>query len=94
MSNFRNLEFLIHLCADERVDVMRGTWFFCANSEPVEEGIATQIETEHFGEFGGQEITEETTSRKGPKPGDCTWSYEAATIPSLKRLFLVQGSQL
>ncbi|XP_038074819.1 phospholipase DDHD1-like [Patiria miniata] len=53
--------------SDEKVDVMRGTWFYYANSEPLEEGIATQIETEHFAEFGGQKITEETQPKKGPK---------------------------
>ncbi|XP_022095658.1 phospholipase DDHD1-like [Acanthaster planci] len=53
--------------SDEKVDVMRGTWFYYGNSEPLEESIASQIETEHFAEFGGQKIVEEAQPKKGPK---------------------------
>ncbi|XP_071789031.1 phospholipase DDHD1-like [Asterias amurensis] len=53
--------------SDETVDVMRGTWFYQCNLEPLDESIATQIETEHFAEFGGQKTTVDAPPTKAAK---------------------------
>ena len=58
------------ICTDETVDAMRGTWFYQCNSEPLDESIATQIETEHFAEFGGQKTTVDAPPTKAAKQGN------------------------
>ncbi|XP_072032458.1 phospholipase DDHD1-like isoform X2 [Amphiura filiformis] len=44
---------------DDAVDVLRGTWFYHSNQEPIDDNIAQQIETEHVKRFGGQTIVAE-----------------------------------
>ena len=69
------------LSTDESVDVMRGTWFYYGNSEPLDENIAIQIETEHFAEFGGQTISADTPPAKGPKKGNSMYSFTYPIVP-------------
>ena len=56
--------------------IMRGTWFYDHTWQPVEDGYATQIETEYLGKFLGHRLNEETDqSQKGSKTGKtCTLS--------------------
>ncbi|XP_063958052.1 phospholipase DDHD1-like [Lytechinus pictus] len=37
--------------SDDTVDVMRGTWFYSSGTEPIEEGMANDIEKEHLDLF-------------------------------------------
>ena len=64
---------------DDNEDVLRGTWFYQSNGEPIDDTVALQIETEHVKRFGGQKITpdplpppdvKQTKSAKPPKEGD------------------------
>ncbi|XP_041353562.1 phospholipase DDHD1-like [Gigantopelta aegis] len=51
--------------------IMRGVWFYDGSWQPVEDGYASQIETEHMATFFGQKLHVEsftTSPSKGPKP--------------------------
>ncbi len=49
---------------------MRGTWFHDGTWQPMEEGFAVQVETEHMANFANRRLDEVPTSpAKGPKPG-------------------------
>lgn len=53
----------------DRSKIMRGTWFHDGTWQPVEDGYASQIETEYLGTFLGHRLDEVPPSdRKGPKP--------------------------
>ncbi|XP_064621214.1 phospholipase DDHD1-like isoform X2 [Lineus longissimus] len=52
------------------IDIMRGTWFLDSSWQPVEEGYASQIETEHLANFENETIPDEPltlTKSKGQK---------------------------
>jgi hypothetical protein len=52
------------------IDIMRGTWFFDGSWQPIEEGYASQIETEHLANFENERIPDEPlTQTKGQKKG-------------------------
>ncbi|KAL3874040.1 hypothetical protein ACJMK2_037104 [Sinanodonta woodiana] len=57
----------VYWTEDEAV-IMRGTWFYEGTWQPVEDGYATQIETEHLGRFLGCRLDEQPLQTKGPKP--------------------------
>ena len=69
---------ILSFFSDEPVDVLRGTWFYQSNQEPIDDGIAQQIETEHMKRFRGQKIAPEpspqdpkqTKNAKPPKEGE------------------------
>lgn len=51
---------------------MRGTWFYDGTWQPVEDGFASQIETEYLGTFLCHRLDEVPSSdKKGQKPGYC-----------------------
>ncbi len=52
--------------------VMRGMWFIeGATWQPLEEGYAGQIETEHLAKFGNQKLTNEAADNtKATLPGN------------------------
>lgn len=50
--------------------VMRGTWFVDGTWQPLDEGYANQIETEHLAKFESHKIPEDNTEpAKGPIEG-------------------------
>lgn len=53
----------------EKCKIMRGTWFYDHTWQPVEDGYATQIETEYLGKFLGHRLDEASqTDKKAPRP--------------------------
>ncbi|KAK6183516.1 hypothetical protein SNE40_010986 [Patella caerulea] len=51
-------------------NIMRGTWFYDGTWQPLQEGYATQLETEHLAKFMGQKIVDvpSVPGGKGTKP--------------------------
>ncbi|XP_052768948.1 phospholipase DDHD1-like isoform X2 [Mya arenaria] len=53
----------------DQYKIMRGTWFYDQTWQPVEEGFATQIETEYLSTFLGHRLDEMSKAPvKGPRP--------------------------
>ena len=57
----------IILFSGDCVDVLRGTWFYHNNQEPIDDCIAHDIETEHVKRFSGKRIEPEPPTPTDPK---------------------------
>lgn len=67
---------------------MRGTWFYDGSWQPVEDGYATQIETEYLGKFLGHKLKEDAEpSQKGPKPGIVAPVCEKKVLNKMKDIY-------
>ena len=85
---------LFQYFAGQTSSLLRGTWFMENNWQPVPEGYADQIETEHLAKFENAKIDEdEIESLKGPLPGICysRTSFERQLLLQTKSVFFKTG---
>ena len=59
----------------QTASVMRGTWFVDGTWQPLDEGYANQIETEHLAKFENQKIPDSDTTEPTKGPVEGTHNY-------------------